>query len=76
MSSSEWQPIETAPKDGTWFLVVDPNSNMCWAPYGFCAWMTDWSGKSYWCEEDVSEEIFPTHWMPLSDPPTPREAGS
>lgn len=66
---SEWKPIETAPKDGTWFLVIDPDSSMCWAPYGFCSWQTDYSGHSYWAEEDTSEEIQPTHWMPLPDPP-------
>jgi len=67
--NEKWQPIETAPKDGSWFLAFNPNSNMCWAPYEFASWTTDWSGRSYYCQEDTSEETEATHWMPLPEPP-------
>ncbi len=69
LRAEPWQPIETAPRDGTWILVIDPNSPMCWAPYGFSCWTSDYTGKEYWCEEDTSDEIFPTHWQPLPTPP-------
>ena len=69
---SDWRPIETAPKDGTWFLAYVPEfACMAWGPHEFCAWTTDYSGRSYWCETDTSEEIEPIHWMPLPSPPIP-----
>lgn len=58
---TKWQPIKTAPRDGTEFLAVwndcDP------IPYGVvsyreCGWQEGFSG--------VRE---PTHWMPLLEPP-------
>lgn len=57
---TEWQPIETAPKDGTPILVCDKG------PYAYVAeWFQHsrtWIGadKMYW---------EPTHWMPLPEPP-------
>ena len=70
---TEWQPIETAPKDGTDILLWlgEPFNQTRLA--GFCRhWGT-------WVEEEpndfLNEEIFgigcnvPTHWMPLPEPP-------
>jgi hypothetical protein len=64
---TEWQPIETAPRDGDWFLVWNPNSNMCWGCYDMSAWTGDNGG--YFMEQDTSEEAEFTHWMPLPKPP-------
>jgi hypothetical protein len=68
-----WRPIDTAPKDGTWILVFVPDSPMAWGPYELTCWITDYSGRQYWCEMDVSEELEGaediTHWMPLPEPP-------
>lgn len=68
--SPEWQPIETAPKDGTAFLAVSGNwiVCMCWNKH-----------RRDWCTVDKhycplpEDETF-THWMPLPSPPT-KEGG-
>jgi hypothetical protein len=61
----EWQPIETAPKDGRLILARNATGD-------------DWSGTfvAYWSTvkndwmysiERVAPEL--THWMPLPEPP-------
>lgn len=60
-----WQPIETAPKDGTLILI---------AKGGASAWHNMFAG--YW-DEGLGEFKYhrdgyvrnPTHWMPLPPPP-------
>lgn len=70
-----WEPIETAPKDGTRILVFDHG-----------VWPAHWTeecekgnGESgpgwqiYECEMDAWYALAadtPTHWMPLPSPPT------
>mgnify|MGYP003408535225 CR=1 FL=1 len=72
---SKWQPIETAPKDGTAFRayadeLIDLDFNPCgsveaaWSGEEFigCVWngqQDAWYGKA----------INPTHWMPLPAAP-------
>lgn len=65
----EWQPIETAPKDGTaiigawdskifenrWFIHPVIFENGIWI--------------HYW-DQDEDHVLYPTHWMPLPEPPT------
>jgi hypothetical protein len=74
---SDWQPIETAPKDGRAVLLWIP------APAGMvelCYWNTA-KDQDHWLEScgfRLQEQ--PTHWMPLPEPPqmpldTPRENG-
>lgn len=65
----QWQPIETAPKDGDEILA--------WNPYG--AVVASWqkwpnTAGGYWstgcgCENDRAVKV--THWMPLPEPPNP-----
>ncbi len=61
---SEWQPIETAPKDGTKILVWWRVSKV----YGLVAWGEYNDGSGEWQDEagDVSGM---THWMPLPKAP-------
>ena len=67
----EWQPIETAPKDGTRIMVWPPT----WIGTASCArWNEDRHAKNprpYWSRIDdhgritISREKQPTHWAPL-----------
>lgn len=72
----EWQPIESAPKDGKRII--------CYRPYayfqiGMAAWVTNGHGKSYWSDlagnsYSWCKETPPIYWMPLPDPPAPRDS--
>jgi hypothetical protein len=67
-----WQPIETAPKDGTRVLVADANSP--W-PYGTDEGphLAAWDGYC-WCIQLDGQSARPTHWMPLPAPPAKGES--
>ena len=69
----EWQPIETAPKDGTFYIAwsSDFGPVVCNQPDGRYPgrWVRVrtaklWAGVSDYCAERA------THWMPLPPPPT------
>lgn len=76
---SQWQPISTAPKDGTrfWGHVDDDAIAMLWHE-GFGEYVSSWrrmdmaagytiNGNAY---EDHSPVVHrPTHWMPIPDAP-------
>lgn len=63
----KWQPIETAPRDGTAVLgyfgltAGDEPPDMA---------VTRYDGK-HWVSTEIPCEPFdkPTHWMPLPEPP-------
>lgn len=59
---SEWQPIETAPKDGSQFLASDITG------YHFNCWWENEGYEARWMDE-IDSEPNPTHWMPLPPPP-------
>lgn len=80
---SQWQPIETAPKDGRAIWLWSDGE----AFLGYCEpanhlWRHNdtWTLKASWTqrESDMPDEIYgcnvtdakPTHWMPLPDAPT------
>lgn len=66
----QWQPIETAPKDGTRLLAY-------WPPVfggdnAGCAttwWVVTSSGLFGWESPWEYADREPTHWMPLPEPP-------
>lgn len=70
-SGARWQPIETAPRDGRWLLITNGfNLEQCywdtamhreypWRNHGGNGWLTNW----------------PTHWMPLPEPPPAAPGG-
>lgn len=58
---SQWQPIETAPKDGQHILIAMPSGTIVSAVWYAGGWEVDHTG---------SDEQHATHWMPLPEPPT------
>ncbi len=69
-----WQPIDTAPKDGTEVLVYFGGR----VGVKSAAWTGSSSGLTIWCVDDEKHgpfpvrgysEPYPTHWMPLPAAP-------
>ena len=61
---TEWQPIDTAPKDGTYILCWELDWGtelMMWLPSG-------WDNG-----DTMSRQTWPTHWMPAPRPPGTEE---
>jgi hypothetical protein len=71
---SEWQPIETAPKDGRVVIAYQPGG-----VYGNGISYPASVGTTYWRDADslnpghwtgpYNPRDYPTHWMPLPEPP-------
>jgi len=65
---TKWQPIETAPKDGSRFLFSNGKivgTGLYLRPNAFAA--DSWQGQ---------HDTVPTHWMPLPQLPLSAEHGS
>jgi hypothetical protein len=64
-AASGWQPIETAPKDGTLKIMgLDANghvSSMFFHDGHWCRWLLD--------NSMVYEKFDPTHWLPIPELP-------
>lgn len=64
----DWQPIETAPKDGTWMVVCQSRNGIIkiarWSDI-YKHWSTGITAMCYLAEV--------SHWMPL--PPAPQDRG-
>jgi hypothetical protein len=75
-----WQPIETAPKDGTRVLAYWPD---CYGNHSACqveTWFGPWAkGNSQMVWQSAFEwadgHNEPTHWMPLPAPPAGEDRG-
>lgn len=67
----DWQPIETAPKDGTTVFVNHGEQDHGWLPSNRATWG---GGKWVYQFEDGTPGgipfLQPTHWMPLHAPPS------
>ena len=62
----DWQPIETAPKDGYEILtygVCDEGFPFMWVS----GWWTFPDGTGHWT--GWHDDSWITHWMPLPEPP-------
>lgn len=64
---SEWQPIDSAPKDGTFILLFTPSGIV------ECRYEDSWEPQGCYSTYDghgcVALNDTPTHWMPLPTPP-------
>lgn len=83
---SEWQPIETAPKDGTWVHLT--GGAHCYHDWD-CPGPPPAVVSAQWSTRELSREVpgrwmaawydggiygayyRPTHWRPLLEPPEP-----
>lgn len=79
-SGRRWQPIETAPKDGTWILACVPsgsqynrenNAGYSWLPevIHWGVYHPNSRGKHEWRNGDGVRRPHHSHWMPLPEPP-------
>lgn len=67
---AEWQPIKTAPKDGTKIIVYTRAD-------GFVPWVSwddqdeyeDEYSTGFWISEFIQWSGIPTHWMHFPDDP-------
>ena len=74
---SNWQPIETAPKDGTLIiglgLPLDPETFQLPDTRVIKIWFVGdvwgWARRNRF--GDFTVGFSPTHWMPLPEAPTP-----
>lgn len=62
-----WQPIETAPKDGTRVLLAAPGHLTMIG--SFEAWKTIHAAGPWWWSNGSMITPDPTHWQPLPAPP-------
>ena len=67
LASFQWQPIETAPKDGANVLVFD---SQCGVQVGYLRYFNlHWNISPQWCSSFGEVRLHPHHWMPLPAPP-------
>lgn len=78
----DWQPIETAPKDGTRIIVYATDYSESGVHGGIDG---PWIGEVFWqegwytkkiggwmianCDEEYGCFVIASHWMPLPEPP-------
>lgn len=62
----KWEPIETAPRDGTYVLGYGPHDGRGHYIDAIHFW------QSRWTIEWMHGYGTPTHWMPLPAPPSER----
>lgn len=67
---SGWQPIATAPKDGTTILILAEQD------VSVVRWHSDWvcyaDGVPAEYDGEITTAFRPTHWVPLPAPPETR----
>lgn len=72
MTTREWQPIETAPKDGTYVLLRFEGPFHDQESPGVAVGRHYASGPRWWLTSiwaATTANAEPTHWAPLPEPP-------
>jgi hypothetical protein len=70
--AAEWQPIETAPKDGANVVVYarrGSNGTIRRTRRGCMASVAHFEAGWGWLSSPGDYQLYPTHWMPLPAPP-------
>lgn len=68
---TQWQAIDTAPKDGTWIAVMAREGGVDYQPSVACYRGGLWTEIHHYLDGDVNyDEWNVTHWMPLPAPPS------
>jgi hypothetical protein len=67
MAHMTWQPIESAPVDGTPILGAWQCLNKRWDMN--CMFWFEEDGEGDWFDYNAEYIHTPTHWMPLPEPP-------
>jgi hypothetical protein len=76
LKKDKWQPIETAPKNGTWIILTggdaefddykrEVQNTVGFPPASVAFWHEDYWTLCYWDGEWRTEYGSPTHWKPL-----------
>ena len=65
-AQTQWQPISTAPKDGTWIVVTSTHNKYYRACVQFC--YGHWYDTQEVIHDDLMEDAA-THWMPMLETP-------
>lgn len=84
---TDWQPIDTAPKDGRLILSARFNEGVikwareaCWVSSEDMADMNGGDPEEYdpaWASlGDEDDPIYPTHWVAMPDPPSTSPAST
>lgn len=76
IATQGWQPIETAPRDGTWFWGFWPDCHEDQNRYCSTSWLDDSDESRFVDDSDWRDWQQPTHWMPLPPPPAHLEQES
>lgn len=65
----DWQPIETAPKDGSKVILAWGGKSVVGSYLDNSKKRFAWQGWTPMCNQPFPQGA-PTHWMPLPPPPT------
>jgi hypothetical protein len=68
---ADWKTIDTAPKDGTWFLAFYPRKERKFDQIAVARWYEHSTTEpaQFWDAAEHRDDEEPTHWMPLPADP-------